>query len=173
MTHTRATDEIIRAALTEGRLSAAQIGELVGKSRSAVLGRVRRRPDLFPMGFANREVGRIARAPGDRPTHESRRKSRRRAGPRDDAIAPQAYDAACEALPLEELADDGCKYPVNDRDADGEHLFCGRPAKSRSAYCAHHHARCHRDEGDEAEAPATGFVPFSWSSAGRSGRRAR
>ena len=51
------------------------------------------------------------------------------------------YDAGTSLrLPLVDLEPHQCKWPVNDREEDGQHLFCGLRA-DKGPYCRHHTER--------------------------------
>ncbi|WP_309086434.1 GcrA family cell cycle regulator [Chelativorans sp.] len=126
------------------------------RSRSAVIGLVHRRPELFGGEAKKSKKGRAkARSEAaQKPAPKKRqhlnaaniagKRGARAFDPGFQApIAPseaREYDARSRRVPLTRLGV-GCKFPVNDAAVGEEHLFCGHPAKAGSPYCAHHSLR--------------------------------
>jgi GcrA cell cycle regulator len=54
-------------------------------------------------------------------------------------LVPMAPELDSRNLPLAELENNECRYPVTD---DAPFLFCGQPQAEGSSYCAHHHHLC-------------------------------
>jgi GcrA cell cycle regulator len=62
--------------------------------------------------------------------------------PETSSVAdPAEYDRQSLHLHLVDLERHQCRWPVNDYNADGEHLFCGHRVEQGSSYCPHHAAR--------------------------------
>lgn len=66
--------------------------------------------------------------------------------PRPKLVAPAQFDR-CEVLPgnvsLLELADNGCRYPTDDR---SPFVFCNSPQRDGSSYCPEHYLASTRHE---------------------------
>lgn len=56
-------------------------------------------------------------------------------------IEPDIYDRDSPLMSLMDMKPHQCRWPVNDREKDGEHLFCGRDSIEGSSYCQHHKER--------------------------------
>lgn len=111
--------------------SMSQVGDVLGVSRSAIAGRLKRL----------RQAGRQIRD-GNVGQHnkEQRIAGRQRAALRPPANKPIVVKATAEPpmlLPIYELGDRDCHYPCATE--GGVHLFCGHPARLKSDYCDHHH----------------------------------
>ena len=135
-------DKDMLIEMWEAGKTAFDIGMMLGRSRSAVLGQVdRMRSKGFTFAARSnsgslRSLMRPKRSPKPRfkPSVTQRPKPR---------IVPsitdaQAYDAAAVGLTLEELKANDCRYIVDGDGADAS--FCGHHA--RGTYCDHHQARC-------------------------------
>ncbi|WP_273792398.1 GcrA family cell cycle regulator [Brucella anthropi] len=156
---------IVANLLREG-MSASQISECLGVSRSAIVSVVHRDATLREIGFA-RSAGRAGKLQPallsrqhERPVRSRRSATERPAKPRsvvkpivkqveavspaepvsEQSVAPEAI-AAPLFLPLADLDRSQCRFPVNDAAPGEQHLFCGHPVKIESSFCGHHHRR--------------------------------
>lgn len=123
-------------------LSAQRVGDAIGKSRSAVLGRLHRlgeqrradtpRRRCSARGLAKRSVR--ARKKMERLTPD--RKPRMT---RDERIHLANDLPLIAGRPLDELDTNQCRYGVTDPDMPSGHLFCGAPTH-HGPWCPHHRA---------------------------------
>ena len=123
----------VAALLIEGA-SAAQVGEVVGISRNAAIGRISRDPLLHP----------LMRNPSASFTtvhhlHPWRNAPR----PPSEPIPPDPEPEPDEQLvPLIATGSTRCKWPIRaDPAALGGMLCCGRPVKADQVYCEIHRKR--------------------------------
>jgi hypothetical protein len=130
-------------ALADGTRSALQIGEALGISRKAVIGKCRR------MGIALRSprVATTARPRGERgqllpagvPAPQRVEKAASEAprpAPRPVVVPPPppAPALVCEGVSLFDLPANGCRWPV------AASLYCGAPKVPGRSYCSVHRA---------------------------------
>lgn len=116
--------------------SAAQVAQqLVGFSRSAVLGKIHR------LGVSGRDapsrpraVSGPSAAPQQGTSHSGKRRARTRRRPVGPLDVP--FDVSPTAT-LSTLSEYGCRWPIGEPGADG-FGFCGRLRAERGAYCAGH-----------------------------------
>jgi len=113
-------------------LSLKQIGELFGKSRSAIAGIVSRNgwQKRAPEGFQHQRPKRNARRTV-RPTKQS-------AVQATGAPVPPSPVAPLH-LKLEETRAGRCMYPYHGE----QYTFCGHKTIDGSSYCEHHHKVCY------------------------------
>jgi len=156
------TDECVENLKTwwANGLSASQIGESLGITRNAVIGKIQR------LGIAARAKSpkHARKQSGKRQGKANAKKAKSRrihdiirwqetlpapepvplprplqATTRAAVDIPPAPD--CETVTFDALSRDTCRWPLNDGGPEGW-LFCGEPRDPRSpAYCRHHHAR--------------------------------
>jgi hypothetical protein len=115
--------------------SASVIGEEVGSSRSAILGRILR---LRKKGIPLRATTRINGSRDYKP-RSKRTSGLKPAGPvHRHVVLPPAEPLSLEGRPtLAELRRNRCKYAIGERDS--MHVFCGEPAPT-GPWCAGHHS---------------------------------
>jgi GcrA cell cycle regulator len=127
-------------------LSGSEIGAAVGKSRSAVLGMVRRRKLPFRVTLQRRPPGLPAK-----PKRKLYMTARRKAAVHVSADIPMPKPEPVQFLDdvwspltgarpvtMEALAKGMCKWPIGE---GRPYLFCGCPAMDGRSYCASHDAR--------------------------------
>jgi hypothetical protein len=137
--HTEALRESVLSGLTYSQ-SAVEINKKYGThyTRNSAIGR------------ANR-IGLQCPKKEGRPTQRAHQpyKPRRK---RPKLVAP-ARPVRCEVLPgnvsLLELADNGCRYPTDDR---SPFVFCNSPQRDGSSYCPEHMRLCERRSERTSEA---------------------
>src|SRR5262249_23148606 len=88
--------------------------------------------------------------------------------PDRDFIGAGGYDLASRRIPLLELRNGDCRFPVNEAARGELHLFCGLPQDGESSWCRHHRLRC--CGGTVAEAPRSGR-PLVWVGFDRRGEK--
>lgn len=151
LTYTNEECEIIEKMVRDG-YSASQIGNVIGRSRNAIIGFVCRHLNEKGIGLSRSKgsTGAYARRrlsdknyykpTGNRPGRpkgaevvsiSSRKQPAAKA--RKPAIEPKF-------LKLEDLTARQCRFACNDADRGEEHLFCGHLARINSAWCDYHRA---------------------------------
>jgi len=157
---TTSEDEQLLKYWGEG-ITASQIGRKLNRSKQSVVGRIHRlRKRLGEKAVESRAPSNGSIIPALKPINPDGRtrtygkpyqstKVKEAAG----LVAPKAgkkaknikidskeeiYDRASMRMPLMELGPHHCRWPVNDRDKDGEHLFCGHRVRPGDRYCQHH-----------------------------------
>lgn len=136
--------------------SCGEIGDRIGCSRNAVIGKVHRMkwplrgPSKMPTGKRRKQV--LARRKN---AAEERAKKQfairtRRATPAEQAAAKLSFDSEVkrlEAIPdvgtmkLLDLTETACRYPIGDPTSPG-FLFCGSEKVHGHSYCLKHLIRC-------------------------------
>lgn len=116
-----------------GRYSASEIGLELGRSRSAILGRV------FRLGMSDKK-----RATAQQQKHriEAKRRPARTVPPITSSkplVRAKIKAPAPLNLLLCDLEPGQCRWPVNTPKNGGEYLFCGHPKHKTSSYCEAHY----------------------------------
>ena len=145
--------DLIAALLKDG-LSARKIAAEVGRSKSAIIGKVDRHPRLRAIGFANRSCSGRVRGEAMKPCQPRKVPAKTGSPKLNNQVidTPQAFkpgrlptikpiELPSLELPLEELDPKQCKFATNDAAIGEDHLFCGQPVRDGSSYCSCHHAR--------------------------------
>jgi GcrA cell cycle regulator len=148
-------------------LSASAIGEIIGASRNAVLGKA------FRMGLKRKEPGRGDGGAGRAPFAKERRPRPERnpaAGSRP-AVGKPAASAAAADRPIDaddanaavnetgndpavmRLGPDSCRFPIGDPQREG-FRFCCKTAALNYPYCAEHAAIAYISEFHRRPSPA-------------------
>jgi GcrA cell cycle regulator len=138
-------------ALWGRKLSAAEIGALIGCSRHAVIGKAHR------IGLPPIEREPMARPPVRRGREKQFPWIRKRRGA-VDAVArdaelkdiPLTVIGEPRMLPIVELDASTCRWPIGDP-RKSDFGYCGHPTGSGSAYCEGHHAIAYRPAESEEE----------------------
>jgi GcrA cell cycle regulator len=138
--------ERLKALWAEGK-SASIVGELLGKTRSAICGKA------FRLGLAKRETMRGERL--RRTTDVLSRPLKRKQVSQPDGLTlpsgsprPEPCPSVPGALPctplksIDELRPWSCRYPMGDSTKPFEQIFCGRQTCDGSSYCSSHDAIC-------------------------------
>ena len=130
----------LKELVAEQKLSFSQIGELLGKTKSACIGRAHR------MGLC----GRLAPKPD--PLREQRRAAREAKKPwkpevtQNNSLKPRYAQPLAAETPFGEpesilgLKEHMCRWPTHFSERSGRQLFCGAPRAGHGPYCAEHHA---------------------------------
>lgn len=139
-------------------LSARLVGEKVGLTRNAVIGRCHRDAELRPL-LASQHAGvnQYWHAPGrkrgrpPKPPKPPKPDRKTEVQPAATVAPPMPWRAAQPAsqhmlmLPLKTLGFDECKWPVaSSSKVIGGFLFCGRDTVAEHVYCAEHCAVAYR-----------------------------
>jgi GcrA cell cycle regulator len=147
---TDADRDRVAALLIEGR-SMGRIGQLMGLSRSAAIGRIYRDAELHrqlerettrrkavQLGDKVKKAIRSMVEPLKKPTLQSRPLP-------PDPPPPPLRNPDVSLKLLFELGPADCRFPVGEsRQVIGGFLFCGEAKAEHSpAYCAYHHHRAH------------------------------
>jgi GcrA cell cycle regulator len=136
-------------------ISAAQIGKILGVSKSAIIGKAHR------LGLVDRAQPRAARLLKIAQNNEqvSSQPNKRPLPPPKPYQAPTPPPApAYGTLKVLDLRHNSCRWPEGDGPI---FVFCGRPRHHESSYCAEHHALSHargsqRDFDRQAEQALAG-----------------
>lgn len=140
------------ATLLKQGLSAAQIGEQLGISRNAVIGKVGRDEGLSRIGFAWTRAQHFAGKNPERLKVKTLKfkpaKPKRMKRPAVALVAPDPEYTVAKPMLL--LGAHDCRWPINDADRDETHLFCAGTKESGKSFCPHHHHRAfdHRRSAD-------------------------
>jgi GcrA cell cycle regulator len=130
------TDERIdtlRQLLADG-LSASQMGDVLGCSRNAILGKIHR------LGLSCRQATAVHNpVKGIRPRRSRPPQSEPRLPRVTFVPLPELLPIPDHPVELLNLAEHHCRYPY---DVDGGFLFCGRVKLADLPYCAGHCAIC-------------------------------
>jgi GcrA cell cycle regulator len=126
--------------------SAAAIAKILGRSRSAVIGRVYRHSiKLHGNGQRGPAKPKQEAVPPKaqhlHPGNIARKKESRAFDPGEVSpitVAPTVFE--CRSIPLADLKPGECKWPVNDAPNGEQHLFCGNPSDT-GVYCRPHYGR--------------------------------
>lgn len=126
--------ESLRRLLLVEKLSASQIGQRLGLTRNAVLGKVHR----LGIGTGGPKP---ASTPRFEPTPRAHARTRiETLAPtmtkKDEATAPPFL-----AVRFADLGPRACRYAC-ETEFHAPHTFCGQPVREGSAYCPYHHALC-------------------------------
>lgn len=135
------TDEKIAAikSVWAPGISAAKIAaHFSGATRNAIIGMYTRHGDKLE-GYGLLPKGSNGQSP--RKKRKAKRPKLRIVRAPAPIITPDEYDASSLRLPLVDLGQRQCRWPVNDADHDGIHLFCGHETELGSSYCPHHFER--------------------------------
>lgn len=150
------------AEMLDDKWTANQIGQAMGLSRNAIIGRVHRSPELRAIGFWKK--------PGPQNIEKARPKPKARpVSPTVIAklfavvpvkpvyvapvIAPvDLVDPGSIGITLTQFTSHTCKWPVNNAAKGEQHLFCGAESDGAS-YCPFH-ARKSIGRGTEGERTA-------------------
>jgi hypothetical protein len=129
-------------ALAAAGLSRAMIAEQVGITRNAICGLLHRR------GIRAAGAPRISK-----PRRSSRPPKRRAPAPTPRCAPAEIVGVIRPAVPLTELSDDGCHWPVSWGEGRAT-LFCnhGRAGSGHPSYCRQHAMRAIRTEAEAVEA---------------------
>ena len=153
--------EKLTTLVTEG-YSASQIATMLNEmsgdplSRNAVIGKIHRhglvmsgtRNPASAERKANRQRKRLNRLRLVKALHQGEGES----SMREKALAalkaeprakPRNEPITAEAIPLDQLTDRTCKFPLGDEMAHPPFLFCGKPTVAPLPYCAHHARLCY------------------------------
>lgn len=117
--------------------SCRQIGEVLGCTRNAVIGKAHR------LGLESR----AAPPPPPKKSPRPRVRNRVRKPWKPKPTAPEVTDMQLQQITevperlvsFDDLKHRECKFPHG----DGPYTFCGRPQWVGSVYCAHHHHVCY------------------------------
>jgi GcrA cell cycle regulator len=134
-------------ALWKSGFSAREVGEAIGFTRNAVIGKMNRlgHGRAAPIHPATKRKGkpivRVAkpRGPGKR---ELKRLALVKAKREHEAMRQQVIEAL--AIEFEALTRSTCRFPVNEPRKGERHLFCGHPVAPGKVYCPHHCAVAYR-----------------------------
>ena len=137
-------------------MSAKQIGQQLGISRNAVIGKVGREQALRKIGFgwnkAHPFAGKLqVRHKSVRTTdnRHARSKSTRQSAKKlePSLVEAQSINEVFQVIgkPLLMLNANDCRWPVNDAHPHEPHLFCGVDAGVGERYCRHHKTAYRRD----------------------------
>lgn len=153
-------DKVHVAKMIVEGLSFAKIGEAFSVSKNAVIGVVKRTPELKALNRIREQnkpapLGRaeVRRRAAERSRQQRATKSKAKTAgvvvesekPKAPAVfkLPIKREAELQTVgrPLAELSAFECRWAVNDADMGQEYLFCGDRITESSRYCAHHKAK--------------------------------
>jgi GcrA cell cycle regulator len=134
MRWTDALVEQLKTLLGDG-LSSSQIGEKLGRTRNAIIGKVHR------MGLALKNLNN-----GQRRNPQPRHPRRIKVSTKSPNVSPPLpMEEAAQPCTLFDLKYDSCKWPVND--GVPEFMFCGKPQAAGQPYCETHAAKAYSGQG--------------------------
>jgi GcrA cell cycle regulator len=132
-TWNEADTELLRKLWAEG-FSCSQIGNKLGRTKNAVIGRVHRLG--LPQRLTHTTIKRKKICPGGFPP--ARRKARREPHAPTQLPAPlPPQRPPADWLELVELKRNHCRWPAGDTRAGGV-KYCGQPRDGTRPYCEHH-----------------------------------
>ena len=125
--------------------SAGKIAEELGYSRGKVMGRYRRMKEVWGVSLSKPKTYRVKRRKG-KLVRVKKAPPITTPNPIDTTVSLDRtlYDSGSFHKTLLDRGTNECKWPVNDRDIDGEHLYCAHETELNQPYCAHHRARSKR-----------------------------
>lgn len=134
--------EFIRREAEAGN-TALNIAHALGRSRSAVLGKMHR--ENITINRPNKHdatVNRSFKPHGVMPSKASRKPLKVPAKPvQPSCQTANVYDAAALNITLDNLGKNQCRWAVND---GGPFLFCGHEVEPGKPYCEHHGQRARK-----------------------------
>ena len=149
----------IAKMIVEG-LSFSKIGEAFSVTKNAVIGLVKRTPELEALNRAREAVKPAPRTEEQKKAHLAEKGRAYRAAkakaktagvimekPKPVAQKPiqlpvrRRDELQTAGRPLSELSGFQCRWAVNDADAGQEHLLCGSRTEASSSYCTYHKAK--------------------------------
>lgn len=134
--------------LWEHGISLSEIGEKLGCSRSAVIGKANR------LGFPKRGKRYAAKPAAAKVRKPTKRKLMEKAFNSEPLPELKIAPIVPLNIALFDLTKRQCRYPYGDR---APYLFCGHPVQEESSYCPDHHRICwHRHERKPETKP---YVP--------------
>ena len=135
-------------------LTGKQIGEKLGMTRSAVLGKVGRLRKLGLLEY---------RDPAQKKNISSKERAQRKSYPfvksnKRKTLPPlPPVEDGLRPLSLMELKATSCRFVINDSKKPSDFLFCGKPKKTGS-YCEDHHSICYiKSEPRKRDKPRKAF----------------
>lgn len=147
--------EMLRTMVEKGGRSCSQMGDVLGMSRNAVIGKLHRlklqvkRPPNREGGMAKPSARQRAKRILIPPAVTQMRRlaeQMRAATPAPAALLPTVppSEPGVLGVSLLNLAPNGCRYPVNRSPTPSDpHLFCNQPRKDGSSYCECCHAKAY------------------------------